>query len=97
MEKNLEQVRAAANARIAARRAEESRRLALLEVRAEGRLLALRITANMPLVRAGGSALKDLREDCFDRARAVNGPAIGDTCSTYATALMGGEPFARWN
>lgn len=97
MEKNMEQARAAANARIAARRAEESRRMALLELRADGRLLALRVTANMPLVRAGGNALKDLREDCFDRARAANGPVLDDTCSTYATALMGGEPFARWN
>lgn len=97
MDLKLEQARAAANARIATHRAEESRRLALLEVRAEGRLLALRVTANMPLVRVGGNALKDLREDCFDQARAANGPVLGDTCSTYATALMGGEPFARWN
>lgn len=93
---NLDQARAAAKARIAARRAEESRLMGLLEMRADGRLLALRIVANMPLVRVGGNALKDLREDCFDHARAVNGPGAG-SCDAYATAMMGGEPFARWN
>lgn len=94
---NIEQARAAAKARSEARRAEESRLMGLLEVRNEGKRLALRIVAGMPLVRVGGNALKDLREDCFDHARAANGPVLGGTCDTYATALMGGEPFARWN
>jgi hypothetical protein len=70
-----------------------------------GRVQRLLVAAGCPLVRIGGTShLGGLREDAYDHARNTNLRATAH-CedggltgieSAYATALMGGEPYAIW-
>lgn len=90
----IEQKRTAALARIAAGAARAKHRK---EMRDAGRFQALLAMAGMSMVRTGGAALRDLREDCYDAARAINGKANTSIEATYDTAMMGGEPYAAWN
>lgn len=98
----IEQKRLAALARIAARRQaadEQAARAANLKaMRDAGAYQVLLIAADLPLVRSGGNALRDLREDVFDAAYNANGRAgVHGIGAVFACAMMGGEPFALWN
>jgi hypothetical protein len=56
------------------------------------------LAAGMSLVRCGGDALHDLRENVFDSANWTNACAgVHGIGAFYASALIGGEPFAVWN
>lgn len=59
-------------------------------------LCVLTVLAELPLVRVGGDSLHELREDVFDAARNANCRARAFRFDTYASALMGGEPYALW-
>lgn len=94
----IEQARAAAQARRQERAVAEARAKQLKQMRKDGELMALRVECGYPLVRAAGDSLHELREDFYDHARAVNHRAgIEGIAATYATATMGGDPFADWN
>lgn len=98
----LEQKRAAAiarhNARVAqgteqAATAAKARKLCIA-----GQFQVLLLECGLPLVRVGGAALEDLREDVYDAATNSNGRAgVRDISSVYMSAMMGGEPYAIWN
>lgn len=98
----IEAARNAARARIAARHAvavagiQHHRKVD--DMRRAGKILALHVVCGHPLVRVGGGALRDLREECYDAANNTNGRAgMYGIDEVYATALMGGEPYAIWN
>jgi hypothetical protein len=58
-------------------------------------LAVLLVNVNWNLVRVGGAALSDLREDVYDNAR--NSAVYAEIDSVYDIALSGGEPYAIWN
>jgi hypothetical protein len=99
----LEQKREAARARIAANRAEAQakavRDATIAAMKSTGKDLATRVTFGMPMVQAGGKALRHLRGDVYDAANNINGRAglVQDIDATYDSAMMGGEPFAIWH
>lgn len=98
----IEQRRALATERMAARAAAEAIKAAKTakakELRSQGAFQVLLLEAGMPLVRTGGNGLRNLREDVFDAASNTNGRAgLYGISATYDTAMMGGEPFAVWN
>lgn len=99
----IDQKREAALARIAASRAEAQAKAArdanIAAMKRTGKELATRVTYGMPMVQAGGKALRDLREDVWDAANNTNGRAglVQDIDATYDSAMMGGEPFAIWH
>ena len=80
----------------AAQQASHIRRLQ--SMRQISRCQVLLVEAGMSFVRLGGNGLHDLREDIFDVAHNTNGRVglfgIGEV---YASAMMGGEPYAVWN
>lgn len=91
-----------AHERIAARHAAVVAAAALSakvsKMRRDGLFKVMLLAARMPLVRCGGDALCDLREDVFDEADRINARAgVHGISEIYASALMGGEPFAVWN
>lgn len=92
---NIEQQRAAAISRYHARLAESEAAAELAKtvkkMRQAGKHAALIVSAELPLVRVGGSSLHELREDIFDNA------ANTARVNQYDACMMGGEPFAVWN
>lgn len=62
-------------------------------------LNVLMVSCGVPLVRFGGSSPALLREEVFDDAIRVNFRAgfNYDIDAAYATAMMGGEPYADWS
>lgn len=55
------------------------------------------IIADMPLVRVDGNSLHELREDVFDAAFESICCAGAFPFDTYAAAMSGGEPYAKWD
>jgi len=100
--RSLQDARRCALERIAARHANAVAAVAVAvkvkKLRNDGRFQVMLLAAGMPLVRCGGDALRDLREDVFDSANRTNARAgVHGISEIYASALMGGEPFAIWN